>query len=185
MSTTTTERRQFLSKCTSGLMSLIGALLSIPALGYVLAVTRGKSAGMSTGMSTGGADASLADAGSLSNVPIGAWTSVSFEVVQQDGWEQSRQKHAVWVHRNGASDSDVTVLSPICPHLGCPVNWHADRSEFICPCHGGVFDQQGRFVSGPPPRSMDALEFEVRNGKLLVQWRDFKIGVSQRVPVQL
>lgn len=177
MSKTMTERRQFLSKCTNGLMTLIGALLGLPALGYVVAPTRGKS--------TGGADASLADAGSLSKVPIGAWTSVPLEVVQQDGWERSRQKHAVWVRRDGASDSDVKVLSPICPHLGCPVNWHADRSEFVCPCHGGVFDQQGHFVSGPPPRSMDALEFEVRNGTLMVRWRDYKIGVPQRVPVQV
>ena len=51
--------------------------------------------------------------------------------------------------------AEIEVLSSICPHLGCPLNWHPDHAEFVCPCHGGVFDAHGRHVAGPPPRSMD------------------------------
>ena len=77
----------------------------------------------------------------------------------------------------------MTVLSSICPHLGCPINWIADKDQFNCPCHGGIFNADGAHVGGPPPRSMDTLDFEVRAGRLWVRWQDFKIGVPQRVPV--
>jgi hypothetical protein len=32
---------------------------------------------------------------------------------------------------------------------------------------------------------MDPLEFEVRDGHLLVRWEDFKIGESQRISVRV
>jgi hypothetical protein len=31
---------------------------------------------------------------------------------------------------------------------------------------------------------MDPLAFQVRNGRLLVRWEDFKIGVEERIPVR-
>ena len=73
------------------------------------------------------------------------------------------------------------MFSPICTHLGCPINWQPERQHFLCPCHGGTFDPQGLVTGGPPPRGMDALEFQVRSGQLWVRWQDFKIGVAQRV----
>lgn len=33
-------------------------------------------------------------------------------------------------------------------------------------------------MSGPPPRGMDALDWEVRGDRLFVRWQDFKIGVA-------
>ena len=75
------------------------------------------------------------------------------------------------------------MLSPLCPHLGCPINWHPDRSRFECPCHGGTFDAARERQGGPPPRPMDSLEHEVRAGRLWVRWQDLKIGVPERVPV--
>jgi Rieske Fe-S protein len=92
-------------------------------------------------------------------------------------------RHAVWVRR-GPGEREVTVLSSLCPHLGCPVNWQAERAEFFCPCHGGAFDPAGRNVAGPPPRALDALEFEVRTGRLWVRWQEFKSGVAERVAVR-
>lgn len=180
MADTNDDRRRFLSICTNALLLILGGLLAIPGLGYVLGPIRGRS--------SAGGDGNLGDfteVGALADLPIGTWKLLSLEVVQQDGWEQSKQKHAVWVRRNSTSEGDISVLSPICTHLGCPVDWHPERSEFVCPCHGGVFGQEGRLVSGPPPRSMDPLEFEVRDGKVMVRWQDFKIGVSVPVPVKL
>ena len=79
----------------------------------------------------------------------------------------------------------IEVLAPICPHLGCPINWHPDQHRFVCPCHGGIFTSEGERVGGPVPRSMDALAFEIRQGRLWVRWQDFKIGVAERVPVHV
>ena len=49
--------------------------------------------------------------------------------------------------------SGFVALSDVCPHLGCRVHWEAARSEFVCPCHNGVFDVQGVAVSGPPAKA--------------------------------
>ena len=58
----------------------------------------------------------------------------------------------------------IHALSTVCTHLGCRVHWEADRQRFFCPCHNGIFDRQGRVVSGPPPRPLDRYEVEVLAG---------------------
>ena len=45
---------------------------------------------------------------------------------------------------------EVVALSNICPHLGCKVHYEAARGEFLCPCHGGVFEKNGTAIAGPP-----------------------------------
>jgi len=44
----------------------------------------------------------------------------------------------------------VEAFSSICPHLGCRVHWVPDKREFLCPCHNGIFDAEGKAISGPP-----------------------------------
>jgi quinol---cytochrome c reductase iron-sulfur subunit, bacillus type len=156
---------------------VISLLLAIPIFGYVCAPFLNK-------RRREGPGPSFVELGLLDDIPVGEWRLLSLKVVQQDGWEKDQHRHAVWVRRNGGGHPKVIVLSPICPHLGCPVNWLPDRKEFLCPCHGGTFDAEGRHVAGPPPRSLDPLPFEIRDGHLWVQWEDFRIGVAQRIPVQ-
>ena len=45
---------------------------------------------------------------------------------------------------------DFIALSSICPHLGCRVYWDGGRNKFICPCHDGHFDAEGKPIAGPP-----------------------------------
>jgi Rieske Fe-S protein len=52
--------------------------------------------------------------------------------------------------RHAAETDDFIALSSVCPHLGCRVHWEAHNQRFFCPCHNGVFDSQGKPVSGPP-----------------------------------
>ena len=42
------------------------------------------------------------------------------------------------------------------------------RRRFICPCHGGVYDFQGKVVGGPPVRPLDRFYTRVRNGQVEV-----------------
>jgi Rieske Fe-S protein len=133
----------------------------------------------------GGAAAAFLDAGPVADIRPGEWRLVPVEMTHQDGWQKTKVRQAVWVRRQGEGDHAITVLSSICPHLGCPVNWNPEQVRFFCPCHGGTFDGDGRQVAGPPPRAMDPLEFEVRAGRLYVRWQDFKIGVAERVPVSV
>lgn len=68
---------------------------------------------------------------------------------------------------------NLNVLSNSCAHLGCPVRWLVvgGKGEFLCPCHGGIYDINGAYVAGPPPRGMyEYAETEIRdNGKLYVK----------------
>jgi Rieske Fe-S protein len=178
MSVQGTERRRFITYCTDILLAMIGLLLAIPAIGYWFAPLWKRREESS-------AEAGFVDVGSIADVPAGQWRLLPLEVVHQDGWKKTKFRHSVWVRRTGSSDSEVTVLSSICPHLGCPINWHPEQSQFSCPCHGGTFNTSGQQTGGPPPRSMDPLNIEIRAGRLWVQWQDFKIGVAQRVPVNV
>jgi nitrite reductase/ring-hydroxylating ferredoxin subunit len=162
--------------CTNLLMAVLGLAVALPAVGYVWAPLRRRRAAE-------GSDASFLDVGPLASFPIGEWCLRAIEATHADGWKKTRVKHAVWVRRQEGGEQAVTVLSSTCPHLGCPVNWHPGQGQFLCPCHGATFDSQGLRVGGPPPRSMDQLDFEVRAGRLWVRWQDFKIGVAEQVPV--
>lgn len=64
------------------------------------------------------------------------------------------------------------ALSSVCPHLGCRVFWELQNGRFFCPCHNGVFDPQGRPVSGPPAaakQSLTRFPLRIENGLLFIE----------------
>jgi len=60
--------------------------------------------------------------------------------------------------------NDFIAVSTRCMHLGCPARFVAASSRFICPCHGGVYDFQGKVAGGPPVRPLDRFYTRVRDG---------------------
>lgn len=93
-------------------------------------------------------------------------------VEQRDGWRRIVSDKAIYVLP--VKDGPARVLSPICPHLGCSIPWSEAKREFLCPCHGAVFAEDGARISGPAPRSMDDLESRVENGVLQVRYQYFR-----------
>jgi cytochrome b6-f complex iron-sulfur subunit len=67
-----------------------------------------------------------------------------------------------------SSPDKLTVLSAVCSHLGCLVNYRKETREFICPCHGGRYDIAGKNIAGPPPMPLTAYPVEVKNGMVRV-----------------
>ena len=53
------------------------------------------------------------------------------------------------------------AISTRCAHLGCPVRFVAAAGNFICPCHGGVYDFEGKVIGGPPVRPLDRFQTRV------------------------
>jgi menaquinol-cytochrome c reductase iron-sulfur subunit len=51
--------------------------------------------------------------------------------------------------------NDFVAISTRCMHLGCPVRYVQASERFICPCHGGVYDIEGKVSGGPPVRPLD------------------------------
>lgn len=64
--------------------------------------------------------------------------------------------------------NEFIAISTRCMHLGCPVRFVEASERFICPCHGGVYDFQGKVAGGPPVRPLDRFYTRVRNGNLEV-----------------
>jgi cytochrome b6-f complex iron-sulfur subunit len=62
----------------------------------------------------------------------------------------------------------IRCFSLICTHLGCTVLWQAEKGEFYCPCHDGIFDQFGEVISGPPPIPLEAYPVRVEGEQVIV-----------------
>ncbi|HYI16963.1 MAG TPA: Rieske 2Fe-2S domain-containing protein [Thermomicrobiales bacterium] len=55
-----------------------------------------------------------------------------------------------------------------CVHLGCTVPWNEDNDQFICPCHGSVYNRVGERVAGPAPRPLDLFPMVVDGNNVIV-----------------
>jgi len=80
-------------------------------------------------------------------------------------------KTTVYIRRTspqlpGEKAGGFVAISTRCAHLGCPVRWVVAASRFVCPCHGGVYDFQGKVAGGPPVRPLDRFVTRVRNGQV-------------------
>jgi Rieske Fe-S protein len=64
------------------------------------------------------------------------------------------------------ADGSLKALDAKCTHAGCNVNFAGDK--ITCHCHGGVYDLDGKNVSGPPPRPLTPLKAFEENGVLYV-----------------
>jgi Rieske Fe-S protein len=66
----------------------------------------------------------------------------------------------------GEKPGGFVAISTRCAHLGCPVRWVVAAQRFVCPCHGGVYDFQGKVAGGPPVRPLDRFVTRVENGQV-------------------
>jgi menaquinol-cytochrome c reductase iron-sulfur subunit len=71
----------------------------------------------------------------------------------------------------GEKAGEYIAVSTRCAHLGCPVRWVEAAERFVCPCHGGVYDSQGKVAGGPPVRPLDRFVTRVKNGQVQIGQR--------------
>lgn len=167
--TDTTTRRRFLGRLTGVVAAVIGAIVAVPAAGYLI------------GPALRRASATRAGAGTIAGLPVDQPVQREVVVETRDGWLKGEQTRGVWVVKR--STGEISVYNPHCTHLGCAFNWSQEKRQFLCPCHGGVYDLDGRVLAGPPPRPLDRMEHTVEDGRLIVTYVDFKSGASQKIPI--
>lgn len=95
--------------------------------------------------------------GAVSAVPVGQARSFTDPATGYPAW---------LVHPSG---NTFVAFSAVCTHAGCPVQYDPSTVEFVCPCHGGVYDARtGAVRSGPPPAPLQRIPLTVANGQLRV-----------------
>jgi Rieske Fe-S protein len=166
------SRRRFL-RWVSGIGAAIsGVLVGIPVIGSFVSPALAK-AQPATWIKVA-EDIALLDLG----VPI----RVDFVQNQNDAWVESRTQNAVWLYTEDGAK--FKAYNGHCTHLGCSYYYDKDLKTFACPCHRGQFDvKTGAVLAGPPPRPLDELPVEIRDSAVFVNYRDFRLGVSERVGV--
>jgi Rieske Fe-S protein len=147
------ERRTFLKWCTHGLGAFFGVILGAPAIAYLLDARNRQTP-----------DREFRTVARLSELEIGKPKEVVLRDVRSDAWTLHPNDIVgrVWLVRR--DQAKVDVYTSICPHLGCSINYHPAASDqdkrFICPCHGGIWDFDGKRVNpaaNVAPRDMDTL----------------------------
>jgi len=66
------------------------------------------------------------------------------------------------------ASGEYRSTSAVCTHLGCTVQYKPETSQIWCACHNGCYDLNGKNISGPPPRALDAYEVNVRGQEIYV-----------------
>jgi Rieske Fe-S protein len=65
-------------------------------------------------------------------------------------------------------DGTYRAVSAVCTHLNCTVQYREDLHQIWCACHNGLYDVEGRNVSGPPPRPLEVFEVHVQGEDVVV-----------------
>jgi cytochrome b6-f complex iron-sulfur subunit len=59
----------------------------------------------------------------------------------------------------------IKAFNAVCTHLDCTVEFREAQGDIFCNCHNGVYDLNGRNVSGPPPRPLEVYKVTLRGDK--------------------
>ena len=66
-----------------------------------------------------------------------------------------------------SADGAYYAYAQKCTHLSCPVYYSRNHQRLECPCHEGAFEATtGNVLYGPPPRALDVIDVETRDGQL-------------------
>lgn len=147
-------RRRFLGRVSVAVSGLVALAAAVPFVGYFVRPARSRAS-------------AWRDIGPLEKFVPGTTRKVIYPTPDPDPWEGLAVRNAAWVRRR--TDGELEAFSVYCTHTGCPVSWVEEGGMFLCPCHGGVFDHDGRVTSGPPPRPLDRAAVRVRGGRVEIE----------------
>ncbi|WP_424952681.1 ubiquinol-cytochrome c reductase iron-sulfur subunit [Deinococcus sp.] len=107
------------------------------------------------------------EVGRVTDFRVGETVEVKFRVADPRGDEGVSSTVGAWLRRTGPASFVCFQMN--CTHLGCPVHWVSSSGLFLCPCHGGVYDEAGRNVAGPPRIPLRRHAVRLLGGRVEVQ----------------
>jgi menaquinol-cytochrome c reductase iron-sulfur subunit len=188
------SRRAFMGRSIAIVAGAIGVTLLVPIGSYILAAA-------TTPLLDHWVDLGV----KIQDLPLDEPVQKPFQAISVSGWMRVPEQRSVWLVRHSGpsdkwsepedqakrldsayetahSDSRLTVLSPVCPHLGCEPQWHKNQKLFICPCHHSIYQINGNRIEGPAPRPMDQLPVKIsQDGSISVIYEQFAIGIAAKV----
>jgi len=149
------SRRNFLITLGIALNAIAAAVLALPLVGYLAGALRTRK------------EQAWITLGPVNDFPIGQTRLATYENPFTVPWDGETGRVPCWVRRVATDKFQVFAIN--CTHLGCPVRWFPESRLFMCPCHGGVYYEDGEHASGPPPRGLYEYEHKIEGDKLLVR----------------
>ena len=150
-------RRNLLFKAGVAFNVAAGAVMAVPLLGYLLSSFTHKKM----------APEQWIGLGDVKNYPPGQTRLATYRNPFTRPWDGPTADIPCWVRRIDEQKFQVFAIN--CTHLGCPVRWFQESKLFLCPCHGGVYYQDGSHAAGPPPRGLFEYTYKIEKGQLLVR----------------
>jgi cytochrome b6-f complex iron-sulfur subunit len=138
-----TERRRFLGWISAAAAAVLAAFASLVGVGFLYPIKRRK--------------------------PRPLFVCLKSEVPKNQPLEikDTRGRKVLLMLKTGG---ELMAIGTVCSHLGCTVFYRPKKKIFECPCHSGVFDQEGNPVSGPPQEPLHRYPVMVKQGKVFIQF---------------
>ena len=101
-----------------------------------------------------------------------------------DAWNTYLNQPVGSAYLRRTEKDKVVAFNSICPHLGCMVDYKPADRNYYCPCHASAFDEGGTRLNEIPPRGLDALDVQIRNGtEVWVKFQSFRATTPDKIPV--
>jgi Rieske Fe-S protein len=113
----------------------------------------------------------IADLGKIDDLDSGEPILVNATFRDKDGKKVDEEKVYVRGIKSGSGTCTWVVLSAICSHLKCKIDYNKSKNNFLCPCHKSEFDLDGNVLKKPAKKDLKDFSDEVseEDGRLL--WR--------------
>jgi menaquinol-cytochrome c reductase iron-sulfur subunit len=138
--------------------AVIGVIVAVPFVRYILSpVIRERRPGYASWISLGSVD----------KFPAGQTRLATYRSPIRNAWDGETADIACWVRNIDAAKFQVFAIN--CAHLWCPVRWFPQSSLFMCPCHGGVYYEDGSRAAGPPERGLFQYSYKLEGNELFIK----------------
>ena len=149
------SRRKFLARFSLAVGSVGALIVAVPVVGFIVAPFFKRKVEV------------WRSVGKVQGFKVGETVAVDYEDASPLPWAGVTAKSAAWLRRENADT--FIAFSINCTHLGCPVRWLPKANLFMCPCHGGVYYEDGAVAAGPPPLPLPRYPVRVKDGDVQIQ----------------